>query len=256
MADADDQKMSFMEHLGELRVRIVRALYALLAGAAIALPFSQWVVDWLARPLTSPPGEVMRYSTGNTHLLSAILTRATGKSTWQFANEALARPLGFTFAQWPRDPQGIYFGGNDMLMTPRQMVRLGELYLNRGRATGDSSAPQIVSPEWVDTSCIGRARSQFSGQLYGYSWWTREIGGQETCFAWGYGGQYVFVVPALSLVIVTTSSTDVSDERRGHRRTVFDMVERLVVDSMAETQASGPHGLPAAFRNIRLMPSR
>ena len=52
MANAGDTKMAFMEHLGELRVRIVRALYALLAGAAIALPFSQWVVDWLARPLT------------------------------------------------------------------------------------------------------------------------------------------------------------------------------------------------------------
>src|SRR3989338_6083655 len=53
MADADDQKMSFMEHLGELRVRIVRSLYALLVGMAIALPFSQRIVDWLARPVTN-----------------------------------------------------------------------------------------------------------------------------------------------------------------------------------------------------------
>src|SRR5687767_15898115 len=78
------------------------------------------------------PGEEMEYSTGNTHLLSAILTQATGKSTWQFANEVLAKPLGFTLAQWPRDPQGIYFGGNDMLMTPRQMLALGEVYLKKG----------------------------------------------------------------------------------------------------------------------------
>ena len=53
MADAGDQKMSFMEHLGELRVRIVRSLYALLVGMAIALPFSQRIVDWLARPVTN-----------------------------------------------------------------------------------------------------------------------------------------------------------------------------------------------------------
>ena len=71
------------------------------------------------------PGEDMDYSTGNTHLLSAILTKATGVSTWQFANDALARPLGFTLPQWPRDPQGIYFGGNEMLMTPRQLLALG-----------------------------------------------------------------------------------------------------------------------------------
>ena len=52
MATVDDAKMSFMEHLGELRVRIVRALIGLLIGTAIALPFSQYIVDWLARPVT------------------------------------------------------------------------------------------------------------------------------------------------------------------------------------------------------------
>ena len=56
-----------------------------------------------------------------------------GKSTWQFAQDALAKPLGFTLARWPQDPQGIYFGGNDMLMTPRQMLAFGELYLRHGR---------------------------------------------------------------------------------------------------------------------------
>ena len=89
-----------------------------------------WVRHALAKALVSRPGTDMTYSTGNSHLLSAILTKATGRSTWQFAQEALAKPLGFTLAQWPRDPQGIYFGGNDMLMTPRQMLAFGELYLN------------------------------------------------------------------------------------------------------------------------------
>ena len=55
-----------------------------------------WVRHALARPMFAAPGEEMEYSTGNTHLLSAILTQATGKSTWQFANEMLAKPLGFS----------------------------------------------------------------------------------------------------------------------------------------------------------------
>jgi CubicO group peptidase (beta-lactamase class C family) len=63
------------------------------------------------------------------------LTKASGQSTWQFANEALAKPLGFTLAQWPRDPQGVYFGGNDMLMTPRQLLMLGQTYLTKGAST-------------------------------------------------------------------------------------------------------------------------
>src|SRR5688572_30896194 len=107
-----------------------------------------WVRHALARPMFAAPGEEMEYSTGNTHLLSAILTKASGQSTWQFANDALAKPLGFTLPQWPRDPQGIYFGGNDMLMTPRQMLAFGELYLNGGRVNDR----QIVPAAWVERS--------------------------------------------------------------------------------------------------------
>ena len=95
-----------------------------------------WVQHALSRPMLADPGEWMDYSTGNTHLLSAIITKVTGTSTWEFANDTLARPLGFTLARWPRDPQGIYFGGNDMLLTPRQMLAFGELYLRRGRVDG------------------------------------------------------------------------------------------------------------------------
>src|SRR5688572_18191200 len=111
-----------------------------------------WVQYALDRPLLAEPGTSMDYSTGSTHILSAILTKATGKSTWQFAQEALAKPLGFSLAQWPRDPQGIYFGGNDMLMTPRQMIAFGELYLNDGLVGGR----QIVPAAWIDASFVER----------------------------------------------------------------------------------------------------
>jgi CubicO group peptidase (beta-lactamase class C family) len=205
-----------------------------------------WVGHALARPMFAAPGEEMEYSTGNTHLLSAILTKATRKSTWQFANEALARPLGFTLAQWPRDPQGIYFGGNDMLMTSRQMLAFGELYLNRGRAGGR----QIVPESWVARSCEGRARTPRPGnplfeglrafgpmrdRKYGYGWWVYEIRGYDSCFAWGYGGQYIFVMPEPGLVIVTTSSPDVSEERRGHRQILYDILDRLIVAPAADS---------------------
>ena len=203
-----------------------------------------WVRHALARPMFAIPGEEMEYSTGNTHLLSAILTKATGKSTWEFANEALAKPLGFTLPQWPRDPQGIYFGGNDMLMTPRQMLAFGELYMNEGRAHGQ----QVIRENWVEQSCDGRPRTRRPGnpgfggnggfdplrdREYGYAWWVYEIRGYDTCFAWGYGGQYIFVLPEVDLVIVTTSSPDVSEERRGHRRLLFDILDEQVVAPVA-----------------------
>ena len=184
-----------------------------------------WVQYALSRGLLSAPGTVMDYSTGNTHLLSAILTKVTSTSTWQFANEALATPLGFTLPRWPRDPQGIYFGGNDMLMTPRQMVAFGELYLNEGRV----NSSQIVPKAWIERSFVPRGRSRFNGNSYGYGWWMRDLGKHRAYYAWGFGGQYIFVIPDLELVVVTTSSSTVAEDRRTHRRTVFDLVEHLVV---------------------------
>ena len=141
-----------------------------------------WVRHALAKPLLAPPGSEMIYSTGNSHLLSAIVTKVTGRSTWQFAQESLAKPLGFSLAHWPRDPQGIYFGGNDMLLTPRQMLAFGELYLNDGRA---AAASRSCSEKYVEDSCEPRGRSRISGREYGYGWWIREMAGRKAVLRLG-----------------------------------------------------------------------
>ena len=192
-----------------------------------------WVQHALSRPLLRAPGTQMDYSTGNTHLLSAILTKAAATSTWQFAQDALAKPLGFTLERWPQDPQGVYFGGNDMVLTPRQMLAFGELYLNRGRANGH----QVVPESWVVGSLIPRGYSRISGQRYGYGWWIRELAGHQAYYAWGFGGQYIILVPDLELVVVTTSASTVAEDRRSHRRTLFELVEDLVIAPVALAQA-------------------
>jgi CubicO group peptidase (beta-lactamase class C family) len=185
-----------------------------------------WVRYALNRPMVSDPGTSMEYSTGTSHILSAILTKATKRSTHQFAAETLAKPIGITLARWTRDPQGTYFGGNEMLMTPRQMIRLGELYLNRGRA----GPQQVVPAEWVEQSCTPRTRSRWdSDREYGYGWWIQELNGHRACFAWGFGGQYIMVFRDLDLVVAITSSTAVSDERRGYRRQLFDLLEQHIL---------------------------
>jgi CubicO group peptidase (beta-lactamase class C family) len=189
-----------------------------------------WVRYVLDRPLVSEPGTTMEYSTGTSHLLSAILTKSTRMSTWQFAQQAISKPLGFSLAQWPRDPQGVYFGGNEMLLTPRQMVSVGEMYLNGGRFRGR----QVVPRAWVDTSCVPRTTSRWNADRhYGYGWWISEVAGYRTCFAWGFGGQYILVFRDLDLVVVTTSSTDVSDERWGYRRVLFDLIASHIVSPVA-----------------------
>ncbi len=192
---------------------------------------SDWVGFALAQPLEHSPGILMEYSTGNTHLLSAILTIATGKSTLAFARETLGGPLDFRLADWPRDPQGIYFGGNDMEFTPRQMMAFGRLYLDDGRANGS----QVIPADWTRTSLRPRAVSTREiGRYYGYGWWVREMAGYWTPYAWGYGGQFIILVPELDLVVVTTSSSFPSEERRPHLTQLYDLIEHLVIAPLSD----------------------
>ena len=190
-----------------------------------------WVRYALGQPMVGEPGGAMEYSTGSSHLLSAILTKASGASTWQFAQDALAAPIGFRLAKWPQDPQGVYFGGNEMLLAPKQMVAIGELYLNRGKAGGR----QIVPASWIDTSCEPRTTSAWdSERQYGYGWWIQDFTHGKACFAWGYGGQYILIFRDLDLVVTATSSTTVSEERRGHRRRLLELVDERVLKPVAE----------------------
>ena len=194
--------------------------------------YGAWVLsnDWvgfaLNQPLQAAPGTKLQYSTGNTHLLSAILTEATGKSTLDFAREVLGQPLGFQLAAWPQDPKGIYFGGNNMEFTPRQLMSFGQLYLNNGRGNGR----QVIPPSWIETSLQPLAESaREEGRFYGYGWWMRDMAGIRTTFAWGYGGQFVLLVPELSLVVVTTSSSLPGDGRRSHIRRLYELLEYGIV---------------------------
>jgi CubicO group peptidase (beta-lactamase class C family) len=184
-----------------------------------------WVRYAIRQPLIADPGTTMEYSTGSTHLLSALLARTTKQSTWQFAQRQLAAPLGFTLARWPQDPQGVFFGGNDMLLTPRQMLAFGELYLNRG-TVGEA---EVLPASWIDRSFVPRGRSRWgSDREYGYGWWMRKLAGQRAYYAWGYGGQFIFVIPSAHMVIVTTSDATVSRERREHLQAIYDLAEEIV----------------------------
>ena len=184
-----------------------------------------WVRHALEQPMIDVPGGRMIYSTGSTHLLSAIVTRATGTSTLAFARSVLGEPLDMQIAPWIRDPQGIYLGGNEMAMRPRDMLRIGELYLNNGR----HGARQVVSEAWVRTSMEPRTVSRWSEREYGYGWWIRTLAGHPVFYAWGYGGQFIFIVPSTRTVIVTTSVSEPGTERREHLGAIYDLVERHVI---------------------------
>lgn len=179
-----------------------------------------WVAHALSRPFVAEPGEALQYSTGTWHILSAILTRRSGRSTLDLARDWLGEPLGFRFPPWPQDPQGIYFGGNDMGMSPRALLRFGEMYLNGGMI----DARQVLAQNWIEASWEPRAVSPFSGHAYGYGWFVTELGGQRVLYGRGYGGQLLYVVPDRGLSIVITSDPTPPSAGGGYVRALHDLV--------------------------------
>lgn len=219
---------------GRLETITVRNLLTMQAGLASTSGrnYGRWVVssDWvdaaLRVPMVAEPGTDMIYSTGSTHLLSAILERVSGMSTKAFAQQYLASPLGFRMSYWSQDPKGVYFGGNDMEMTPRHAMRFGQLYLDKG-LRGDT---QIVSPEWITESFKAHATSpRGQGRYYGYGWWLRDMAGLQVPLAWGYGGQLIFVIEPFDMVVVATSNSTPGANRGTHLRELYQLVEYQII---------------------------
>ena len=168
-----------------------------------------WVRYALSRPFVDEPGGRMLYSTGSTHLLSAALTRAAKRSTLELARDWLGEPLEITIAPWTRDPQGIFLGGNEMALSPRALHRFGEMY----RLGGTIDGKRVVPENWVRESWTPRTSSPFTGDRYGYGWFLREMHGHMAYYAWGFGGQMLYVIPSLGLTVTMTSnSTEPSRE--------------------------------------------
>jgi CubicO group peptidase (beta-lactamase class C family) len=165
------------------------------------------------------------YSNAGAHLLSAILAEATGGSVLDYAREELFDPLGIDtepaheplarpeaveeylaadFA-WPVDRQGRHLAWAWLKLTPRDLLKLGELYLAGGEWEGE----QVVSSDWV-AAATGEQVDAAGGVLnnYGYQWWVGVLDGEPAALAWGYGGQAVAVVPSQELVAVVSTEVD------------------------------------------------
>ena len=209
-----------IKHLLSMRTGIETASFGNY-GAWVASP--DWAYDQLRRPMVCDPDECHEYSTGNTHLLSVILTRRSGKSLRRYMLDELFRPLGIPLGEWDRDPQGRYLGGNNMSLRPRDMLKFGQLYADGGRFEGR----QLVPEAWIRASWRPTGSSPWNGHGYGYLWWMRRWGGERAYFAWGYGGQFIVVVPRLDLVAVATSS--LRNRERGHTRQMWRFFDRYVV---------------------------
>ncbi|WP_172123333.1 MULTISPECIES: serine hydrolase [unclassified Devosia] len=192
-----------------------------------------WVRAALDQPFADEPGGRMLYSTGSSHLLSAALTEATGETTLALARDWLGGIEGFSIAGWERDPQGIYLGGNEMAMSPRSLLAFGEMFRSGGLA---ANGERVLPQSWIDQSWTRRTTSRFNADGYGYGWFLTSIGGEEVRYAWGYGGQMLYLVPALDLTVVMTSDASLPAASTGHR----DDLKALLAQIIAAVRPASP----------------
>ena len=179
---------------------------------------SDWVRYVLDKPMIHPPGEVFNYCSGCSHVLSAVLQQVTGMNPLDFAKQALFEPLGISQIAWDLDADGIPIGGWGLHLTPRDMAKLGYLYLNDGMWDGK----RIVSAEWVKAAT--QKHTDTDNILgYGYQWWIYPSYGAYA--ALGLYGQMVFVAPEANLIVVTTAGLDNHNE-------IFRLVEESILPAV------------------------
>ena len=181
-----------------------------------------WVAYALRRPMMDVPGGRMIYSTGSSHVLGAAIATVTGKSLLALARERLGTPLNIEIPAWRRDPQGFYFGGNEMTLTPRAMLRLAVMMRDKGRFGG----AQVIAPGWIEASLTRRTQSPFSGLHYGYGWFLSESG---FCLARGYGGQIIAAHPGKRLAVAITSDPGQPARSEGYFGELMALLEGPVL---------------------------
>lgn len=230
-----DQKVMdfFPEYPADIQQRAITIRHLLTMTAPYAFedwnePFDKLCMqpDWVKYilGLLGRGGEIgsFKYSSAGVHLLSAILTRSTGKSAREFANEHLFKPTGmkeipdyemnsFGFEDlfgkgvkgWVKDPKGISTGGWGLTLTPRDMARFGFLYLN----DGIWDQQQILSKAWIAESINAHSAISIAGSRvnYGYLWWLRQEDGAFAYLALGDGGNAICCLPEQDLVIAIAS---------------------------------------------------
>jgi len=206
-----------------------------------------WTGDYVRRivefPLVSDPGTQWAYSNLTTHWLGVIVARACGTDLRSFAQEHLFTPLGIQPFDWYwlQDLDGYYIGPWEMQFTARDLAKFGLLYLNEGEFEGE----QIVSSDWVRESLRSYSEGLYSdlddrlwgaGRYlkdvgYGYQWWSASSGDHHFNFAWGHGGQLIFLLDEFDMVVVVAADpfyAQHDEESWSHELAHINLVSRFI----------------------------
>jgi len=177
-----------------------------------------------ANRLPTPSGKIEIFSST---IASFGYDDCIGHPAWYEPAEWLGAPLGFSVPAWTRDPQGIYFGGNEMALSPRALLRFGEMYRNGGVHRGE----RILPASWVRDSWTPKVYDR-GGQYYGYTWFITQASGHPVYYAWGFGGQMLYIAPTLALTVVVTSDFNTRSTDDGYRCELHALVSDGLVPAI------------------------
>jgi CubicO group peptidase (beta-lactamase class C family) len=161
---------------------------------------ADWTQFMLDLPMRDEPGSRFEYCSGGMHLLSAAITKATGLSALEFARRELFAPLGIGNVAWPADGHGVSYGWGDIHLEPRDMAKLGYLWLNHGRWEDT----QLIPDEWMSAAVQAQSQPASSDDKYGYGLWIKPNRQPRLFEANGRGGQRISVTPEKNVVVVFT----------------------------------------------------
>jgi len=197
------------------------------------VPGHDLVEQLLRLSFRAAPGTQFQYSDFTPHFLSKIISRNTGQSAFEYADDNLKEAAGIVITDWTTDAQGINAGGSGCSMTPRSMARLGWLYLNRGQLNGESVLPEAWAGTLIEAAL---SRSQFwQWEGYGYLnlWWLHSINEYAVVSAMGRGGQLIHVFPELDMVVVATAAYHKDDRVTSKQSQILrNTISRIVLQAV------------------------
>jgi CubicO group peptidase (beta-lactamase class C family) len=166
----------------------------------------------LDRDQAAEPGAKFNYGGGHTAVLADTLVKKTGRPLAELARTELFEPLGITRWEWATDSKDRPLAHAGLRLTPRDMAKIGRLVLNKGLWNGK----RVLSQSWIESSTRAHITTGIdifsaSGQTldYGYQWWVGKTVLPNRSITWsaavGNGGQRIYVVPELDMVVVTTA---------------------------------------------------
>ncbi|MEK6768194.1 MAG: serine hydrolase [Gemmatimonadota bacterium] len=192
----------------------VRHLLTMTSGlnSDLANPVTRdtsWVRAYIESPLQTEPGTQFRYDGSLVHILSVMLTRATGMTLADYARQHVFEPLGIRDVQWASDPQGFTTAASGIGIRARDMAKIGQILLKGGSWSGTP----IVSSAWVGLATRNEVPGGSADAGYGFLWWITSETGHSAFHAAGYGGQYIYVIPDLEIVVVITGDPGISPDQ-------------------------------------------